>query len=271
MIQPVRRWGSAGFIPILMVGGCTLVGGCGPAATAVDGSLADSRRIDTRRGDGSPVDSRLAGEVSVCPRRILESQVTNARDLGGHQLSGKKVTACRSLFRGGDLSGLDAAGCSQLAALGIKTVVDLREPAVQQSQPPPACVTAQATRALAPMPKLLPDTPENYFALFKETAAVAKVFSVLGEAGSYPVYVHCIIGRDRASFVSALVLLALGASRGTVLSEFALSADAGVAVKTECMEAVLDEVDRRGGIEAYLGTAGVSAAQLGVLRGRMQQ
>jgi len=267
MKQAARRRGSAGLILFLLAIGCILIAGCGPAATPVDGRLADSRRIDTRIADGSSA----AGEASDCARRILESQATNARDLGGHPLSGGKVTACRSLLRGGDLSGLDSAGCTELAALGIKTVVDLREPDVQQSQPPPACVTAQATRVLAPMPKLLPDTPENYLALFKETAAVAEVFSVLGQAKSYPVYMHCIIGRDRASFISALVLLALGASRETVLSEFALSADAGVAVKAECMAATLDEVDKRGGIEAYLTSAGVSAAQLGALRGRMQQ
>jgi hypothetical protein len=164
-------------------------------------------------------------------------------------------------------TGLDAAGCATLAALGVKTVVDLREPAVQQSQPPPACVAA--ARVLAPMPKLLPDTPANYLALFNETAAVAKVFSVLGEAGSYPVYVHCIIGRDRASFVTGLVLLALGASRQVVIDEFKLSADAGVPVKVECIEAVLDEVEKRGGIEATLGAMGVKPAQLAALRARM--
>jgi protein tyrosine phosphatase (PTP) superfamily phosphohydrolase (DUF442 family) len=239
---------------ILIAGGWCLTTGCGPAGSSVDSRLGDSR---------------LGGEASACPRRILQSQVTNARDIGGHPLSAGKTAACRSFFRGGDLSGLDAAGCAELAALGIKTVVDLREPDVQQSQPPPACVTAQATRVLAPMPKLLPDTPENYLALFKETAAVAKVFSVLGDAGSYPVYAHCIIGRDRASFVSALMLLALGASRDTLLAEFKLSEEAGVVVKPECMQAVLDEVDKRGGIEAYLTTAGVSSAQLGVLRNRM--
>ena len=45
-----------------------------------------------------------------------------------------------------------------------------------------------------------------------------------------------------------------------------LSAQAGVAVKQACIEAVVDEVSKRGGIEAYLKSAGVTAAQLGVLR-----
>jgi hypothetical protein len=246
---------------VLVALGCAAASGCGTASTPIDGRLGSDGRLAGEQ--------RLAGDAMACPLRILESKVTNARDIGGRPLSGGKVTPCRSFFRGGDLGGLDSAGCAELGRIGIKTVVDLREPEVQQSQPPPACVTAQAARVLAPMPKLLPDTPENYLALFQETAAVAKVFSVLGNTGSYPVYVHCIIGRDRASFVSALVLLAVGASRETVLAEFKLSADAGVPVKPECMEAVLDEVERRGGIDAYLASAGVSTAALDVLRGRL--
>lgn len=245
--------------------------GCGTSSPALDrgaldhGGTAADRALSDR---GSAGDAAAGADaVAPCVRRILEAAVTNARDLGGHAVSGGRRTACRAFFRGGDLGGLDAAGCTELATLGVKTVVDLREPDIQQSQPPPACVAA--TRVLAPMPKLLPDTPANYLSLFKESAAVAKVFSVLGEASAYPVYVHCIIGRDRASFVTALVLSALGASRQVVIDEFKLSTDAGVAVKVECIEAVLDEVEKRGGIEATLGAMGVTPAQLAALRARM--
>jgi hypothetical protein len=243
--------------------GPAVAGEAGRADLARDGQardgLAADGRADLRVGETAPV---------VCPeRRVLTAEVTNARDVGGHPLAGGKQTACRRYLRGGSLGGLSATGCSEFAALGIKTVIDLREPAVQTSEPPPACVTA--TRVLAPMPKLLPDTPANYLELFKETAAITKVFATLGDASSYPVYLHCIIGRDRASFMTALVLSAAGATRATVVEEFKLSSAAGVAVKPECIEAVLDEVDKRGGIEATLTAAGVSAAQLGVLRAEL--
>jgi len=137
---------------------------------------------------------------------------------------------------------------------------------VQQSDPAAACVTSQASHVDAALPKLLPDTPANYLALLQEKAAVAKVFAALGSAGSYPVYFHCVIGRDRASFVAALILLALGAERQAVITEFELSNAAGVAVKTPCIEALLDEINKLGGIETYLTSAGVTAAQLATLR-----
>lgn len=205
--------------------------------------------------------------VGACQRRVLSSEVTNARDLGGHPLGGGASVACRKLLRGGDLTGLSqAGGCAELAALGIRSVIDLRQSAVQQGSPPPACVTGQATLVAAPMPKLLPDTPDNYLALMKETQAIASVFSALGDKQGYPAYIHCVIGRDRASFITALVMLALGAERKTVLDEFALSAAAGVTVQPACLEAVLDEVKKRGGIQAFLGSCGVSSAQLDTLR-----
>jgi protein-tyrosine phosphatase len=173
---------------------------------------------------------------------------------------------CKKILRGGDLCGLSGDGCDEFARLGIKTVIDLRKADVQQAQPAASCAASQATAVPAAMPKLLPDTPENYLALMTEKSAIAAAFAALGEAQSYPVYLHCVIGRDRASFVTALVLLALGAERQTVIDEFNLSGEASVAVKQPCIEAVLDEIDSQGGIETYLTSAGVTTAQLETLR-----
>ena len=92
------------------------------------------------------------------------------------------------------------------------------------------------------------------------------IFETLGKTESYPVYMHCEIGRDRTNFIVALILLALGADKETVLEEFELSEDAGVAVKPECIEAVVDEIERRGGIESVLQTFGVSDSAIEVLQ-----
>ena len=201
----------------------------------------------------------------ACVRRVLEGEVTNARDLGGWPVTGGAVS-CRRILRGGALTGLTENGCAEFAEIGIRTIIDLREAAVQDSVPPPACATQVAEHVSAAMPKLLPDTPENYLALLGEAAAIGQLFSVLAVSSSYPVYIHCEIGRDRASFMTALVLLALGAERQTVTDEFSLSAAAGVAVKPECMAAVLDEIEQRGGIAAFLASVGVDSSMIDALR-----
>jgi protein-tyrosine phosphatase len=207
------------------------------------------------RGDGT----------ALCARRVLEEGVTNARELGGWPVTSGRLS-CRQLLRGGALNGLDEAGCAEFAALGVHTVIDLREASVQTSAPPPGCVTAQARHVTAPMIKRLPDNPTNYLALLEETEAIRTLFTALATEHALAAYVHCELGRDRASFVTALLLSALGASRATVLDEFALSAEAGVPVKRDCMIAVLDELDRRGGIDAYLTAVGVEPATLASLR-----
>ncbi len=201
-----------------------------------------------------------------CRDAVLEGDVTNARDLGGWPLRGGGRVACGRLYRGGDLHALGDLGCGAFAALGITTVVDLRESTTQAEKPAVSCVAEQASVVSAPLPKLLPDTPENYLALFDEGAAVAQLFSALAAPDGTPAYFHCVIGRDRASFAAALVLLALGAERGTVVEEFEASTAAGVEVRVECIEAVLDEVELRGGIEATLRAMGVAAADIEDLR-----
>lgn len=217
--------------------------------------------------DASYQDGQDGGiQPPQCDRRVFEDDVTNARELGNHPLSAGGYVDCGKITRGGHLGSLSVDGCQEFSDLGIRTVIDLRMDSTQQQEPPPACVTDQATLVNAAMPKLLPDTEDNYLALMSETDAVAAVFEALGSADAYPVYIHCVIGRDRASFIAALVLLALGASDQQVVDEFELSEDANIAVKTECIQAILDEVKARGGIDAYLTSAGVTTTQLDVLR-----
>jgi len=238
------------------------------AAASVLVGCADDGAVDDAGASG---DSDIAFDASSrqCTGQVLAAGVTNAREVGGLALEGNSKLACRRLFRGGDLSRLDEAGCAELQELGIETVIDLRMPSTQKSAPATPCAADQAVLVSAPMPKLLPDTAENYLALFDETEALDTVFSALGSAEHTPAfYVHCVIGRDRASFVTALVLKALGADDQSVLEEFQLSAElGGVPVHPESLEAVLDELDRRGGAEAYLTeTVGVDPDVLARIR-----
>jgi protein tyrosine phosphatase (PTP) superfamily phosphohydrolase (DUF442 family) len=228
-----------------------LVSGCAGDEGATDASYADGQ-------DGGI-------QPPQCERRVLEDDVTNAREIGGHALTGGGYVDCGKIMRGGQLGGLSADGCGEFSDLGIKTVIDLRMDSEQQQTAPPACVTEQATVVDASLPKLDPSA-DNYVALLDETGTVAALFTALGESSSYPVYIHCMIGRDRASTMTALVLMALGVPDQTVVEEFDLNNDAGVSVDTDYIQAVIDEVKSRDGIEAYLTSVGVTSGQLEVLR-----
>jgi protein-tyrosine phosphatase len=198
------------------------------------------------------------GTASTCARRVLEAEVTNARELGGTRIGNQRI-ACGRILHGGVLTGLTEKGCAEFSKLGIRTILDLREAPILASVPPPACVTQFAQHVSVPLPKLLPDTPENYQALLQESDSIRRIFSTLASPSAFPVYIHCEIGRDRASAVTALVLLALGADRQTVMDEFLLSNEAGVTVKPECMASYLDAIEKSGGIDVFLTSLGVSS------------
>jgi protein-tyrosine phosphatase len=191
--------------------------------------------------------------------------VTNARDLGGFAAAGGKTVRWRMLMHGGDLSGLSTAGCETWAALGVHTLADLRDASEAAAAPDADCATPGYQNV--PLEKLLPPGPDTYVQLLRDSgAAFAEMFVLLAAPDALPWYHHCVIGRDRASVVSALILLALGVSEEDVVTEFMRSNDVGTAVEAAWIQAVIDEVSGQGGIEPYLATRGVTTAQLDALR-----
>jgi len=206
-------------------------------------------------------------EGGVCARSqpILVCDVTNARDLGGVAVAPASSVACGALLRGPPLAHLSARGCEDVAELGIRTVIDLRTDGERIASPDDGCVGANIV--LAPLPIPYNVSPTNYLADFDTTESIARVFHVLGDAAAYPVYFHCTWGRDRTGVVAAVALLALGASREDVMREYSLSM-ATVGAFPESLAAVLDAIERRGGVDASLEAMGVSAEELAALRAR---
>jgi protein tyrosine phosphatase (PTP) superfamily phosphohydrolase (DUF442 family) len=212
-----------------------------------------------------------ADRTDACPpgQRILINEVLNARDLGGTSLGDGRSVACDQLYRGAAIASLSAEGCAEFAGLGIRTVVDLRTPSERSSQPAAACVSQQARIVLAPMPIPYSVSPTDYIADLDATGSVLAAFGALGDAAAYPTYFHCTYGRDRSGVLAAVILLALGATRDAVMAEYELSVAGGVGAYPDSLQAVLDEIERRGGVEAYLASVGVSSSELAALRARL--
>jgi hypothetical protein len=218
--------------------------------------------VDSETFDGGVIGACTPG------RRILRDDVVNARDMGGVSLVNGATVACGVLYRGAALKLLSARGCAEFAQLGIRTVVDLRIPDERLSPPQEACVEYRARVILAPMPVPTYVSPEDYIADLDAIDSVAAAFDALGDETAYPIYINCYYGRDRTGVLAAVVLLALGASRQDVIVEYELSSAAGLTTYPASLEAVLDEIERRGGVEAYLASAGISADQIATLRAR---
>ncbi len=204
--------------------------------------------------------ANTAGGAPVCipGQSVLASEVINARDLGGVPLNGGATSACGQLYRGGPLSSLTALGCAELKELGIRTVIDLRIEGERASVPDLPCVFAQTKVINAPLPVPYSLLPAQYLAILNTYDSIVTAFNLLGDKSAYPIYFHCTYGRDRTGVLAAIILLALGASRSDVYAEYQLTALSGLYVPPDSLTAVLDDIDQRGGILAYLNDAGIS-------------
>ena len=265
---------------------CAAVG-CFPDATADDGQLASGRAHvpwapglgaeeaaagnageaagagATTVGNGSGVGAGGSAPEGCAPGRfVLLGQVNNARDLGGTPLSPSGAVACGAVYRGPPLV-LSAPGCADAARLGIRTVVDLRTESERLSTPDAACLDAE--RVYAPLPVPYGLGPSDYLDDLHETASMAVAFHAFGDPAAYPIYFHCTFGRDRTGIVGALLLLALGATRSAVMQEYMLS-QPNVGAYPTSLDAVLDEIELRGGAAAVLKSIGISDGELAVMR-----
>jgi protein-tyrosine phosphatase len=190
--------------------------------------------------------------------------VFNARQVGGLETSDGHATRSNFLIRAGHLAGVD---CARLEALGISTVIDLREAAAARYTPDASCVKSGTTYYLADLPKLLPPTEKSYLqTLDAAEPKLQEIFAQLTRDGGFPAVIHCVIGRDRASLMTALVLLALGVPEDRVLGDFEQNQDSRVATSAAWMSGVLTRIERAGGIETYLKSHGVTDAELEALR-----
>ncbi|HKU39123.1 MAG TPA: tyrosine-protein phosphatase [Polyangiales bacterium] len=217
------------------------------------------------------VPAGAGGSVAQPPSAVQElfaDDLLNARDLGGTPLSHDRSVRYGQLQRGPVLARLSDAGCAEFEKLGVRSVLDLREETERSATPESACVEAKAQLVHAPLPIPYSLSAIDYLADLNTDASIARAFELLGDPEAYPIYFHCTYGRDRTGVLAALILLALGASPDVILEEYSLSS-ASVGATPNSLRAVLDEVERRGGIEAHLGAIGVSAQALEVLRARV--
>lgn len=182
-------------------------------------------------------------------RAVPAVSVLNLRDLGGINLGPGRRVRPGVVLRSGQLSGTDPVDDATLAALGIRTVVDLRtadERATAPDRLPPGArlfvadvlgddpgVAPARLRALLADPgeaeRLLGGgKAEEIFAetyrrmvLSPRAAAAYRAFvDTVADAAARPVLFHCTAGKDRTGWATTLLLLLLGASRDVVRTEF---------------------------------------------------
>ncbi|WP_051966778.1 tyrosine-protein phosphatase [Kitasatospora mediocidica] len=157
-------------------------------------------------------------------RLLSIPSLRNLRDVGG---CGPVRTGL--LYRSARLAELTPEGARRLAELGLRTVVDLRDP-IELGRFPN--LTHDWEVDLANFP-LLPqdgrshrDTPlAEVYPLIADTAGptLVAILRRLLEPGALPALVHCAVGRDRTGIVIALLLALLDVPDEEIVADYLLS------------------------------------------------
>ena len=239
----------------------------------------------------------------------------NFRDIGGYATEDGRRVKWGYLFRSGQLSALSDSDQAVLAKLRLDLVCDFRR--VEEQERDPSSLPEPAPRVVS-----LPITPGSNASFFDQASShwqtdrqtmfrfmldINRDFAV-GQAGNYArmfdhllqvedtrMLVHCAAGKDRTGFAAAILLLALGVPRKTVMEDYMLTAEYflpdrevsrlqakyGMELETEVMmpilevhpeylQAAFDAIDAEfASLEDYLGRClGLDEHKTALLRSR---
>jgi protein-tyrosine phosphatase len=172
----------------------------------------------------------------MADRGVVFGRVFNFRDLGGYHTADGRSTRWQRLFRSDDLSRLGEDDRERFAALGIRTVVDLRRPHEVEADgripqlhdfdyrhihlvhPPWPSATFADTSERASF------VLERYREMSIEAAdGIGQTLRLIADPGAAPLVFHCIAGKDRTGVVSALTLSLLGVPDDDIADDYELS------------------------------------------------
>lgn len=176
--------------------------------------------------------------------RVLSVEgLCNARDLGGLSRVDGGRTPYGMFFRSENLDSVTPAGWQGLHALGIRTIIDLRQPAerTQQHYEAPDWATVQHVDhdGLDEHPEFwagywqngLVGTALYYLPHLQQLPdRSAAVLSAIAQAPEGGVLFHCMGGRDRTGIIAMLLLTVAGTAPEEIIDDYLESVSNGAAV-----------------------------------------
>ncbi len=175
-------------------------------------------------------------------RQIDLAGLVNFRDMGGYRSADGRSVKWRRLYRAGELVTLTDDDLETLAALGIRTVVDLRSEDEVSTQgrdrlPAGASLMSIAIEPEDLIPVLGPAFAAGDFSLVPTDllheinrayvsewgSALGAFLRVVADAANCPLVFHCTHGKDRTGITAAMLLSALGVPWDVVMEDYLLS------------------------------------------------
>ncbi|WP_194911727.1 tyrosine-protein phosphatase [Catenulispora rubra] len=206
--------------------------------------------------------------------------IKNARDIGGLRTESGAVVRPLRLLRTARLNRPTDADRAWLASIGLRTVVDLRQPFEIKSWPDD--LGDLEVERVNVAPSLDSEGEGTFFDLYlywldHSGEAFADAVRALARPDALPALVHCTAGKDRTGVLVAMVLDVLGVGEKAIVADYLISnerlgTDPGDVVfqhliSEELISGSLAHVrEGFGSVEGYLLAHGVTAEELTALR-----
>lgn len=173
------------------------------------------------------------------------SGLLNLRDLGRHPTPSGPTIAGR-LLRSDTPDRLGPDGFGQLAAMGVRTIIDLRH----EAEIPPSGIEAIelagiGRRHISLFPDLDPTRMgATLSVLYQRTLeerseAIATILRAVAEAPQGAVLFHCTLGKDRTGIIAALLLTLAGVADADIAADYSLTEDRIASLRKPMMERAL--------------------------------
>ena len=176
-------------------------------------------------------------------RRIDLQGAVNFRDIGGYPAAQGKRVRWRRVFRSDSLSKLTDDDHAQLAALGVRTLVDFRLASERRELPnrlaPTSDITSveigfmaegvlemlrEVSRGTVTRTDIERTFVEQYRRFVTDhSAEFARALAHALDERNIPLLLHCTSGKDRTGFAISALLLALGTPQEDILEDYALT------------------------------------------------
>jgi protein-tyrosine phosphatase len=243
----------------------------------------------------------LAANANEATRALAWDACLNVRDLGGLTTADGWRVRRGALVRSDQLCRLSDGGRAALVAHGVRTVIDLRNPAEAERDPDPIwhehvdylLISQQSEQMWKELDPARTRSERDSLVIDRRAEQIAAMARAVANAVPGGVLIHCLAGKDRTGIAIALMLALVGVSEADIAADYTLSApnlaaelaaalaaapddeararlERSYDARAETMLATLAHLrTRHDGAKVYLTRAGLSDADIERIRARM--
>jgi protein-tyrosine phosphatase len=171
------------------------------------------------------------------PRRIALERAFNFRDLGGYSAESGETVRWGRVYRADGIHRIEGADLARVAALGIRTVLDLRTRGECDDHGRVRTDAMNATYHHLPLLENVWERDlygaehdaveflaDRYVEMLARGAdSIVTALCAVGDAERLPLVFHCSAGKDRTGVLAAVILSVLGVSDDDIAADYALS------------------------------------------------